>query len=369
MHQHAQRRQHGFEARQFLRRAVARAVVDEDGFVSRGIAAGHRGRDLGDQGRHVLPLVLDRDDQRKRSLACHFAPLPTDAGALYKAASPRNRAAIWARTALELIRRRPLALLFLICLVAWLPGFFTLPPLDRDESRFAQSSKQMVETGNLLDIRFGVEPRYKKPIGIYWAQAATTKAVSTVTGDKALNHMWTYRIPSLIGGLAAVLLAYWCASAFLSAEASFVSALLLGLTLLLASEAKIAKTDAVLLATIVGAQGVLLRAYLARDPGQPAPSLPARDAGLALFVHRHPDQGAGDRRRGRLHRACLGAVGEHMEVEGMGRLRRARFHRAADRVQAMSSRPRSRPRRCSPSPCSMATGAGSAASGRCAGCC
>jgi hypothetical protein len=29
--------------------------------------------------------------------ARHFAPLPTDAGALYKAASPRNRAAAWAR--------------------------------------------------------------------------------------------------------------------------------------------------------------------------------------------------------------------------------------------------------------------------------
>src|ERR1700679_3668077 len=165
------------------------------------------------------------------------------------------------------LARYPLATLFLLCFIAWVPGFFTLPPLDRDESRFAQASKQMVETGNLVDIRFGVEPRYKKPIGIYWSQAATTKTVCAVTGDKAINHIWTYRIPSLIGALVAVMLAYWCASAFLSAEAAFVSALLLGLTLLLASEAKIAKTDAVLLATILGAQGVLLRAYLARGGG------------------------------------------------------------------------------------------------------
>ncbi len=174
------------------------------------------------------------------------------------------------KTALELIRRRPLALLFLICLVAWLPGFFTIPPLDRDESRFAQASKQMLETGDFVDIRFGVEPRYKKPVGIYWMQAATTEAVSAVTGDTARNHIWTYRIPSLIGALAAVALAYWCASAFLGVEGAFLSALLLGLTLLLSSEAKIAKTDAVLLATVIGTQGVLLRAYLARDPAQPA---------------------------------------------------------------------------------------------------
>jgi 4-amino-4-deoxy-L-arabinose transferase-like glycosyltransferase len=176
------------------------------------------------------------------------------------------------KTVADLIRRRPLALLFLICLAAWVPGFFTMPPLDRDESRFAQSSKQMLETGDFLDIRFGVEPRYKKPVGIYWLQAAATEAVSAVTGDNARNHIWTYRIPSLLGALAAVALAYWCAGAFLGVEASFLSALLLGLTLLLSSESKIAKTDAVLLATILGAQGVLLRAYLARSSDHPAPS-------------------------------------------------------------------------------------------------
>jgi 4-amino-4-deoxy-L-arabinose transferase-like glycosyltransferase len=188
------------------------------------------------------------------------------------------------KTASELIRRRPLALLFLICLVAWLPGFFTIPPLDRDESRFAQASKQMLETKDFVDIRFGVEPRYKKPVGIYWMQAAATEAVSALTGDTARNHIWTYRIPSLIGALAAVMLAYWCASAFLGVEGAFLSALLLGLTLLLSSEAKIAKTDAVLLATVIGAQGVLLRAYLARSGGHVAPSLRLAMLGWLSFA-------------------------------------------------------------------------------------
>lgn len=167
-----------------------------------------------------------------------------------------------------LIRRRPKTLLLLICLVAWLPGFFTIPPLDRDESRFAQASKQMLETHDFVDIRFGHEPRYKKPVGIYWLQAAATEAVSPLTGG-ARDWIWTYRIPSLLGALAAVALAFWCARAFLGVEGAFLSALLLGLTILLSSEAKIAKTDAVLLATVIGAQGVLLRAYLARDPDNP----------------------------------------------------------------------------------------------------
>jgi 4-amino-4-deoxy-L-arabinose transferase-like glycosyltransferase len=187
-------------------------------------------------------------------------------------------------TAANLIRRRPLLLLCLLCLIAWLPGFFTLPPLDRDESRFAQASKQMVESHDFIDIRFGREPRYKKPVGIYWLQAASTEAVSVATGDHTYDHIWTYRIPSLLGALAAAMLAFWCARAFLGIEASFLSALLLGLTLLLSSEAKIAKTDAVLLATVLGAQGVLLRAYLARDPANPQPSFRLAMLGWVSFA-------------------------------------------------------------------------------------
>ena len=56
--------------------------------------------------------------------------------------------------------------------VLWLPGFFSLPPTDRDESRFAQASKQMIETGDYVRIMNGEEPRNRKPIGIYWLQGA-----------------------------------------------------------------------------------------------------------------------------------------------------------------------------------------------------
>ena len=88
------------------------------------------------------------------------------------------------------VHRRPLAALLLICVLAWLPGFFTLPPLDRDESRFAQATKQMLETGDYIDISLGGVPRYEKPVGIYWLQAASTAAL----GSGTLNQIWTYRI-------------------------------------------------------------------------------------------------------------------------------------------------------------------------------
>src|SRR5262245_53368229 len=66
--------------------------------------------------------------------------------------------------------------LVLFSLVVFLPGFFTIPPIDRDEARFAQATKQMVETGDFVDIRFQDDVRYKKPVGIYWMQAAAVEA-------------------------------------------------------------------------------------------------------------------------------------------------------------------------------------------------
>jgi 4-amino-4-deoxy-L-arabinose transferase-like glycosyltransferase len=63
--------------------------------------------------------------------------------------------------------RRAAALLLVCALIAFLPGFFQIPPVDRDEARFAQATKQMVESGEYIDIRFQDEVRYKKPVGIY----------------------------------------------------------------------------------------------------------------------------------------------------------------------------------------------------------
>ena len=56
---------------------------------------------------------------------------------------------------------------------AALPALFALPPLDRDESRFAQATAQMLETGDFINIRYQGEPRDKKPVGIHWLQAVS----------------------------------------------------------------------------------------------------------------------------------------------------------------------------------------------------
>ena len=56
---------------------------------------------------------------------------------------------------------RACAGLALLCLILFLPGQISLQPMDRDEPRFAQASKQMLETGDFVAIRFQDEARNK----------------------------------------------------------------------------------------------------------------------------------------------------------------------------------------------------------------
>jgi 4-amino-4-deoxy-L-arabinose transferase-like glycosyltransferase len=152
-----------------------------------------------------------------------------------------------------------------------LSPFFQLlpdPPLDRDEARFAQATKQMLETHEYVDIRFQDEVRYKKPVGIYWLQAAAVKVGEALGVPQARTRIWLYRLPSLAGATFAVLLTYWAALAFVGRRAAVAAALMMASSVLLGVEARLAKTDAMLLLTCVAAMGAMARIYLAsqREP-------------------------------------------------------------------------------------------------------
>ena len=85
---------------------------------------------------------------------------------------------------------RAIVFLVLCGIVLFLPGFFNIPAIDRDEARFAQATKQMVESGDFVDIRFQDDVRYKKPVGIYWLQAAVVETASALGLPRAqLAHL------------------------------------------------------------------------------------------------------------------------------------------------------------------------------------
>src|SRR6516164_9782402 len=163
---------------------------------------------------------------------------------------------------------RAVAFLVLCGLLLFLPGFFTIPPIDRDEARFAQATKQMVETGDFVDIRFQDDVRYKKPVGIYWLQSAAVKTASALGLPRAELRIWVYRLPSLFGAIGAVLMTYWAALGFLTRRAAVFAALMMCASVLLGVEARLAKTDAMLLLTVVAAMGAMARVYLAWQRGE-----------------------------------------------------------------------------------------------------
>lgn len=160
-----------------------------------------------------------------------------------------------------------LLMLLVVALAVLAPGISSLPLTDRDEALYVQATHQMLETGNWVDIRFQDEPRYKKPVGIYWMQAAAAK----LSGFDADAPLWVYRLPSLLGAVLVVLFTYGIGATLGSPRAGVYAGLLTASSMLLGFEARIAKTDAMLCATVLAAEFALARAYV---DGARARSLP-----------------------------------------------------------------------------------------------
>jgi 4-amino-4-deoxy-L-arabinose transferase-like glycosyltransferase len=165
-------------------------------------------------------------------------------------------------------------------LLCFLPGTVALPPTDRDEARFAQASRQMLESGDFIDIRFQNEARHKKPAGIYWLQAASVRAAESLGFTETRSRIVFYRIPSLLGAIGAALLTYWAALAFVARRYAFFAALMMAGSIMLGIEGRLAKTDAMLCLTAAAAMGALARVYLAARETQLA--VPANPWLLAL---------------------------------------------------------------------------------------
>ncbi|KIL98097.1 4-amino-4-deoxy-L-arabinose transferase and related glycosyltransferases of PMT family [Paramagnetospirillum magnetotacticum MS-1] len=153
---------------------------------------------------------------------------------------------------------RPYLLLSLLSLFLYLPGLVALPPMDRDESRFVQATRQMLETGDYIRIQFQQEMRAKKPVGAYWLQAASVSLLS----DKATREVWPYRLPSALAAWGAVLMTFAFGQYLFGRQTALIGAALLASSLMLVSEGHQAKTDAIMLACTVAAQGALARFYL-----------------------------------------------------------------------------------------------------------
>lgn len=153
---------------------------------------------------------------------------------------------------------RASAVLVLLCLVFYVPGIFSRPPIDRTEVRYALSSEHLVESGDLMVPREEEQVRIGRPIGILWLQGLSTRLL----GPKTNDAIWAYRLPSLAGATLAVLLLFLGMRAAIGEQAAFCASVLLALTVPLAIQARLALPQAGALAAAVVAQTSLARLYL-----------------------------------------------------------------------------------------------------------
>ena len=137
---------------------------------------------------------------------------------------------------------------YIICLLAIISFFSTiniLPPLDRDESRYIQSTVQMIETGDLLNINFLDTPRLKKPPGIYWLQAFSAFSIQNILLLEK-PPLWSFRLPSAIAASLSIYIVYLLGNIIFGRLQGIIAALFFLSAPLVIIESNIAKTDSVL---------------------------------------------------------------------------------------------------------------------------
>jgi len=126
---------------------------------------------------------------------------------------------------------------------------------------YAESSRTMLERGDLVDATFQGERYAFRPIGIYWLQMGA----GALLGKGAQGSIATYRLPSLLGGILAVLSVWWLLRPLLGDRSALISAALFAVTPIVALQAELAIPEGPLLLAIAVAQLTLLRLYCAAD--------------------------------------------------------------------------------------------------------
>lgn len=177
-------------------------------------------------------------------------------------------------------------LLVLLCAAVYLPGTFRIPPVDRDEARFAQASRQMLESLALPDEELDTnadgtgrhdggltipmvqsKPRLNKPPLIYWAQSAS--AFVFTAGDPTRDAIWMYRIPSALFATLAVLATWRLGVRSFDPRTGFAGAALLAVCPMVVWDAHQARADQLLLACTTTAMWMLYECLTrAHRPGR-----------------------------------------------------------------------------------------------------
>lgn len=170
-------------------------------------------------------------------------------------------------------------------MAVYLPGLFTMPVVDRDEARFIQASRQMLDSGTVegwVIPRVQDDPRLNKPPAIYWAQAGS--AALFAGGDTERDAAWMYRLPSALFATLSVLMV-WRIGVLLfpGRHAEGIGAMagaMLAVAPVIAWEARQGRSDQLLLTCTLAAMWALAAIWMRVSGGR---SVPLR-LGVALWL-------------------------------------------------------------------------------------
>jgi 4-amino-4-deoxy-L-arabinose transferase-like glycosyltransferase len=147
--------------------------------------------------------------------------------------------------------RALLALVLLAVVAGFWVGIGSVPLFDLDEGAFSEATREMFERGDFISTYLNGEPRYDKPILVYWLQAGAVLAFGVTE--------FAFRLPSALSASLWVLLV----GAFLGRVAgpreSLYGAGLTATALMIMVMAKAATADALLNVLLAAA---VLAAYL-----------------------------------------------------------------------------------------------------------
>jgi len=146
--------------------------------------------------------------------------------------------------------------LIFAALVVYLVGNAEVPLWDRDEPRYAQCSRQMLETGDWVLPRYLGDLRLAKPPLIYWLQATSMSLFGV--------NEFAARFPSAVAMVLTLCLMAYVVRKAMSVEHAFWAVLVMASSVMTVVSAKACLTDSVLLLFITIAQLCLYLTWIGR---------------------------------------------------------------------------------------------------------
>ncbi len=131
---------------------------------------------------------------------------------------------------------------------------------DRDEGRNAEAGREMFETGDWISPTFNYEPRYAKPVLLYWLMSLSYRLFGV--------SEFAARFPSAVFGVALILLQYAFLRRWRGTPVDLFSGLMLLLNVEIIGLGRMALTDSVLVFfTTLALYGFWSGLHASTDPG------------------------------------------------------------------------------------------------------